>query len=89
MKYADLHVHTCCSDGTYTPAQLVKEAIARDISALAIVDHDTTEAIAEALAQAQGTDLEIIPGIELTAQYENQEIHILGYFLDFQNKELL
>ena len=80
MKYADLHVHTSCSDGTSTPAQLVQEGIKRGISALAIVDHDTTEALAEALALAQGTDLEIIPGIELTAQYENQEIHILGYY---------
>ncbi|MFH0917967.1 MAG: PHP domain-containing protein [Candidatus Omnitrophota bacterium] len=89
MKYADLHVHTSCSDGTYTPAQLVKEALARGISALAIVDHDTTEALAQALTQAQGSDLEIIPGIELTAQHENQEIHILGYFLDYDNPELL
>ena len=89
MKYADLHVHTSCSDGTYTPTQVVQEAIKRGISALAIVDHDTTEALNEALIQAQGTDLEIIPGIELTAQHENQEIHILGYFLDYQNKELL
>jgi predicted metal-dependent phosphoesterase TrpH len=88
VKYADLHVHTSCSDGTFTPAQLVKEAVARGVSALAIVDHDTTEAIAEAQSQAQGTDLEIIPGIELTAQHENQEIHILGYFLDYQNQEL-
>lgn len=89
MKYADLHVHTSHSDGTYTPAQLVKEGIKRGISALAIVDHDTTEALVEALAQAQGEDLEIIPGVELTAQHENQEIHILGYFLDYRNKELL
>jgi predicted metal-dependent phosphoesterase TrpH len=89
MKFADLHVHTSCSDGTYTPAQLVKEGLARGISALAIVDHDTTEALAQAIAEAQGTDLEIIPGIELTAQHENQEIHILGYFLDYRNQELL
>ena len=89
MKYADLHVHTNHSDGTYTPAQLVKESIVRGISALAIVDHDTTQAIQEAKACAQGEDLEIIPGVELTAQYESQEIHILGYFLDDQNKELL
>ena len=89
MKYADLHVHTSHSDGTYTPAQLVKEGIKRGISALAIVDHDTTSALAEALAEAEDTDLEIIPGIELTAQQDNQEIHILGYFLDFRNKELL
>ena len=89
MKYADLHVHTSCSDGTYTSVQLVREGVARGISALAIVDHDTTEAIAEALAEAQGSDLEIIPGIELTAQHENQEIHILGYFLDYRDKKLL
>jgi hypothetical protein len=89
MKFADLHVHSLHSDGTYTSAQLVKEAIARGISALAITDHDSTEGLAEALAEAKNTDLEIIPGIELTAQHENQEVHILGYFLDYQNKELL
>ena len=89
MKYADLHVHTASSDGTYTSAQLVKEGISRGISALAIVDHDTTEALAEAIAQAQGSSLEIIPGIELTAQHQNQEIHILGYFLDYLNADLL
>ncbi len=89
MKYADLHVHTTHSDGTYTPAQLVKAGLEKGISALAIVDHDTLQALPEALLAAQGTDLEIIPGIELTAQHENQEIHILGYFLDYRNKELL
>ncbi len=89
MKFADLHVHTSHSDGTYTSAQLVREGIARGISVLAIVDHDTIEALTEALAEAEGEDLEIIPGIELTAQHENQEIHILGYFLDYRNKELL
>jgi predicted metal-dependent phosphoesterase TrpH len=89
VKFADLHVHTSHSDGTYTSAQLVREGIARGISVLAIVDHDTIEALTEALAEAEGEDLEIIPGIELTAQHENQEIHILGYFLDYRNKELL
>jgi len=89
VKFADLHVHTSCSDGTFTPAQLIKEALARGLSALAIVDHDTTEAQEEAMAQATGTGLEVIPGIELTARHENQEIHILGYFLDYRNQELL
>ena len=89
VKFADLHVHTSCSDGTFTPAQLIKEALARGLSALAIVDHDTTEAQEEAMAQANGTGLEVIPGIELTARHENQEIHILGYFLDYRNQELL
>ena len=89
MKYADLHVHTSESDGTFTPVQLVKEGLARGLSAIAIVDHDTVGAIPEAEAAAQGTDLEVIAGIELTAQYENQEIHILGYFVDCLDKALL
>ncbi len=89
MRYADLHVHTSESDGTLTPGQLVKQGLSSGLSAIAIVDHDTVGAIAEALAAAQDTDLEVIAGIELTAQYEKQEIHILGYFLDCQNKALL
>ncbi len=83
MKYADLHVHSLASDGTYGPAQLVKESIKRKLSAIAIVDHDTLDAISPATAEAEGKDLEIIPGIELTAQHEGQEIHMLGYFLDY------
>jgi len=89
MKYADLHAHTSESDGTYTPEQLVKEALKRSLSAVAIVDHDTVSAIPAALKAAESTALEIIPGIELTSQYENQEVHILGYFLDHQDKGFL
>lgn len=89
MKYADLHAHTSESDGTYTPVQLVKEALKRSLSAVAIVDHDTVNAIPLALKAAEETSLEVVPGIELTSQYENQEIHILGYFLDYQDKGLL
>jgi len=89
VKYADLHVHTTESDGTYTPVQLVREAVSRGLSAIAIVDHDTVGAIPEALKEAQETGCEVIPGIELTAQQDNQEVHILGYFLDYQQEELL
>lgn len=89
MKYADLHAHTVESDGTYTPVQLVREAVARGLSAVAIVDHDSVGAVACALEEAKKTNCEIIPGIELTAQQDNQEIHILGYFLDYQQEVLL
>ncbi|TAM41826.1 PHP domain-containing protein [bacterium] len=89
MKYADLHAHTSESDGTLTPEQLVKEALKRCLSAVAIVDHDTVSALPLALKAAEGTALEVIPGIELSTQYENQEVHILGYFLDHQDKGLL
>ena len=89
MRYADLHVHSSESDGTLTPRQLVKESLTRGLSAIALVDHDTVGGIPEAMAAAQGTNLEVIAGIELTSQYEKQEIHILGYFLDCQDKALL
>jgi len=84
-----LHVHTTESDGTLSPAHLAREAAAAGFSAIAITDHDTVSGIAEAQAAAAGTGLEIIPGIELTAQYERQEIHLLGYFLDYRDKILL
>lgn len=89
MKYADLHVHSLASDGTFSPAQLVQESLKRKLAAIAIVDHDTLAAIPEAISAAQGQDLEIIPGIELTAQHQGQEVHILGYFLDYHNEALL
>lgn len=88
-KYADLHVHTAKSDGTLSPEQLVKAAFSSGLSAIAITDHDTLDGIGEAIQAAKEMDLEVIGGIELTAQYENQEIHLLGYFLDCQNKALL
>jgi len=89
VKYADLHVHTLASDGTYAPAQLIRESIKRGLSAIAIVDHDTVGIIPQAIAEAKGEALEIIAGVELTAQYENQEVHILGYFVDYLNSTLL
>ncbi|MDD5128235.1 MAG: PHP domain-containing protein [Candidatus Omnitrophica bacterium] len=89
MKCADLHVHTSESDGTLTPKQLVKAALSCGLSTIAIVDHDAVGGIPEAYTAAQDTDLEVIAGVELTAQYEKQEVHILGYFLDCQNEALL
>jgi predicted metal-dependent phosphoesterase TrpH len=88
MKYADLHLHTVFSDGTYTPKQLIADSIRCGLSAISIVDHDTVEAIAPAMELAEGEGIEIIPGIELTAEYERLEIHILGYLLDYKNEEL-
>ena len=80
--YADLHVHSCSSDGTFTPEQLVATALSSGLSCIAIADHDTCAAIDPALQAAVRCDLEIIPAIELTAEHEGREIHILGYLLD-------
>ncbi|MFH1354795.1 MAG: PHP domain-containing protein [Candidatus Omnitrophota bacterium] len=89
MKFADLHLHTTFSDGSYTPEALVSEAARVGLSAIAIVDHDTVEGIAPALEAAKTAELEVLSGIELTAEYNNSEVHILGYLIDFNNQELI
>lgn len=88
MKYADLHLHTIFSDGTYTPKQLIQEACRVGLSAIAIADHDNVDAIEPALKEYRGKKIEVIPAIELSAEHEDSEIHILGYLIDYKNKHL-
>ncbi len=80
MKFADLHLHTSCSDGILAPDDLVCVAKDKGLAAIAITDHDTFDGIAPALAAADG--LEIIPGIELTCCVRQNEVHLLGYFFN-------
>ncbi len=81
----DLHTHTTASDGTYTPTELVEEAARRGLRFLAVTDHDSTEGLPEAMAAAEShRPLEILPGIEINCDVEGAEIHILGYFMDWQ-----
>lgn len=86
---ADLHVHTTHSDGTYTPAQVVDLARRSGLAALAITDHDTVAGIGPAQTAALGSGLEIIAGVEITAEYEEREFHLLGYFIDIDDGALL
>ncbi|MFH0840261.1 MAG: PHP domain-containing protein [Candidatus Omnitrophota bacterium] len=83
-KFADLHVHTFHSDGTFTPEEVVKVAHKKGLSAIAITDHDSVDGITPSMAAAKEYGMEIIPGVELTAEEENLEIHILGYFIDWK-----
>ncbi|MCI0462955.1 MAG: PHP domain-containing protein [Gemmataceae bacterium] len=76
---ADLHTHSTCSDGQYTPAQLVDLARRSGLAALALTDHDTLDGIAPARA-ATGATLEIVPGVEITAEHRGRVRHLLGYF---------
>jgi predicted metal-dependent phosphoesterase TrpH len=78
----DLHLHSTCSDGTLSPAELVKEALRRGLAVISITDHDTLEGIAPALQAASGTGLRVISGIELNTDYKGQEVHILGYGIE-------
>jgi len=89
MKFADLHLHTLFSDGTYTPEELVANALKKRLSAIALVDHDTVGGVGLAIEAAGKSDLEVLSGIELSAAYNNQEVHILGYLVDYKNKSFL
>lgn len=88
MSGYDLHTHSTCSDGTATVTENVKLAIERDLEGLAITDHDTTEGLDEAFAAAEGTGLEIVPGIEFSAEYQGASLHVLAYWIDPADAEL-
>lgn len=88
--YADLHLHTRFSDGTYTPAELASEAERYGLKAVALTDHDTVEGCPSMAEECRKRGIEFIPGCELTAQAETgTELHVLGYYLDVTHPELL
>ena len=83
MSQVDLHLHSTASDGQYTPTELVRLALEGGLQVIALTDHDTTEGIEEALSAAYGTDLRVIPGVEISTDVPgNHEVHILGYYID-------
>jgi len=84
----DLHIHTTCSDGLRTPEETVKEALEKNIRAVAITDHDITTGIDLAIRAAKNTQLEIIPGVEINSVWDNEEVHILGYYIDVESNSL-
>lgn len=87
MRRIDLHTHSLKSDGAQTPADVVRTAYAAGLSAMALTDHDNIEGVPEAIAEGQRLGIEVIPGVELSAQSDT-ELHILGYFIDIHNKRL-
>ena len=87
--FADLHLHTFFSDGTYSPEELVAEAVRLEFAAIALTDHDTVEGCAPTALRCAQAGLEFIPGTELTAEQEGAEVHILGYGMDILNQRLL
>ncbi|WP_134114287.1 PHP domain-containing protein [Orenia marismortui] len=89
MKKIDLHIHTTASDGSFTPSELLEEAKRRELSTIAITDHDTVAGIEEAIERGKELGIEVIPGIELTTYYQGQRVDILGYQIDYHNQELL
>lgn len=81
----DLHTHTKASDGKNTPAENVQLAKERGLAAIAITDHDTVLGVSEALDEGKRQGVDVIPGIEVSTLYHGQDIHVLGYFIDYDN----
>jgi len=89
MKFADLHLHTYFSDGTFSPEELVGHGHRLGFAALALTDHDSVEGCARMTAACAAAGIDFIPGTELTAEHNDTEIHLLGYLVDTQNEKLL
>ena len=87
--FADLHLHTQFSDGTYSPEELAAQAARHCLAAVALTDHDTVEGCTRTAMACRAAAIEFIPGTELTADQHGNELHILGYFIDTQNPRLL
>ena len=85
MGYVDLHLHTTASDGVLSPSEIVRYAKAKGLQAIAITDHDTIEGCEEGLSEGERIGFEVIPGIEISAEYSPGSMHILGFFLDIQH----
>jgi len=85
-KYADLHIHTYHSDSTLSPQEVVDIAYQKGFFAVAITDHDCVDGIQPAMDFAKKFNIEIIPGVELSAEEGDYELHILGYFMDYKSE---
>lgn len=88
MRTVDLHTHTTCSDGTYSPRELVEYAKKKGLSAIAITDHDVVDGVEEAKQCGERLGIEVIPGIEVSTAFEGKEIHIVGLFIDIYNEDM-
>ena len=79
--FCDLHTHSCYSDGTCTPAHIIEKAVAMGLSAVALTDHNTAAGLPDFLAAARGKSIDAIPGVEISTNYGETELHIVGLFL--------
>ncbi len=79
--FCDLHVHSHYSDGTCSPAELIRLAENQGLAAVALCDHNTIAGLPEFLAAAAGSSVQAVPGIEFSTEYQGTELHILGLFI--------
>ena len=86
----DLHIHSCYSDGAFTPSEIVALAVKQDVRVIAIADHDSVAGVDEAVVAGQSSSIEVIPAVELSVQFgEWQDVHLLGYGIDYRDAAFL
>ncbi len=84
LNYIDLHTHSTASDGIYAPAELLQRAKDIGLRIVALTDHDSTGGLQEAVQEAGKLDIDLIPGIEINTDVAGGEVHVLGYFLEYE-----
>ncbi len=87
--FIDLHVHSTASDGTLSPTQVVRLAREKGLQAIALTDHDTIDGVGEAIEAGALYGVEVIPGIELAADFPGENLHLLGLYIDYEDKDFL
>jgi predicted metal-dependent phosphoesterase TrpH len=87
-KKADLHVHTLYSDGSFTPKEVMHYAKKVGLDCIGIADHDTVKGLEEAIGAGLALGIEVIPGVEMSAEEKGKELHILGYFINYKSRRL-
>lgn len=87
--FADLHLHTDASDGSWSPAELIDQVRNTKITTIAITDHDTIDGVKPGMEAAVAFGINVIPGIEINTEYQNVDVHILGYWIDIYNQQLI
>jgi predicted metal-dependent phosphoesterase TrpH len=86
---ADMHLHSIYSDGSATPLELVQMASKAGLSVISITDHDNVGAVDEAIRWGKQYGVEVVPGVELSIELNDKDIHLLAYFFDYKNPKLL
>ncbi len=89
MSKLDLHLHTTFSDGSQTPTEVLEMAHKVGVTALAITDHDIVDGLPEAFEAGERLGIEVIPGVEISTEFNGSELHVLGYYLDRNDSVLL
>ena len=89
MKLADLHIHSLYSDGSYSPAEILRRAAENGVGLISVCDHNVVQGTLETVKLAQNSDIRVIPGVEIDAMHEGTDIHILCYGADLADEALL